>query len=546
MWAQRLTVGTAGGLLTRRTDHTAGSGRHPQVRARTPEPAGEHPLLRLQRQAGNQAVNGLLLQRKASLPPPKTPRKKSKIQENSNHYLALCIGIDSLSENWRRPKAIDFSPLTASDLHPRHRELLVRLNAALLIRGTDPQKALEQWQPLERALRAEIAQSAKFPAFTADVRGIPLEQIATLGEKTFVAGAYYAAKSEKKAEGHLEAPDKAALAAKLEKAEGTYVDAKKMYEEAAKLGAEFVTSNSGLKKIPGGDVVELVLAAGSIEEKLAAARKGLGVGTVADLAAKVSGVSANLMKQTSSIGVAYCAKMGARAVAKGATEQAANLKSLGTKFGALAGWAEKVSKGASILSVLNDYKNLVTAIANRDFDAAMSAAADLAVDGAPLVFGGALAAPLAASVVVVKAQLEAIHLAAAFIRWCKDETVRLAALDFVEDCTKLAKSSAYDLVADAEIILDPTKSAVHHIAEQQLIREGKRVATGLAAIASHVQSTEKTSIGGYARVRDALGKDALNALWMPHEEPLIAADQVAAVFKGANQMATFVKHNYKN
>jgi hypothetical protein len=149
---------------------------------------------------------------------------------------------------------------------------------------------------------------------------------------------------------------------------------------------------------------------------------------------------------------------------------------------------------------------------------------------------------------VIQAELEAFHLAAEFIRWCKDEMVRQAAEDFVKQCDNIAKGGAYDLVAEWQILLDLDKASLHERAMRSATRHAAYVSKGIKALSTHL-GPNKNSIGGYPLVVRSLGREAIAAMGIVYDEndgvPLVA-QQIAAVFHGANEMARFVKTHYTN
>jgi hypothetical protein len=169
-------------------------------------------------------------------------------------------------------------------------------------------------------------------------------------------------------------------------------------------------------------------------------------------------------------------------------------------------------------------------------------------DGAPLALGEDLAGPLSIAIIAVKADLEAIRLAA-FIRWCKDEMVRQASLDFVGQCNVIAKGGARSLVADCDLLLNASNPKIQAAALERANREAAKVSKALKDLSSHVTTKAKDAIGGYPPVVAALGRPALTAMAVVYDEKdgvLLVAQQIDDVFKGANAMAKFVKKNYTN
>jgi len=372
----------------------------------------------------------------------------------------------------------------------------------------------------------------------------PRQQLDYLTNQLFRPGAYHEAKEQARETSDLENPDSAYEKEKAERAEQEFNAALNLLETTKKLGGGIAMKDPRV-----GIALELVEVAalkGGLEEKLEYARKhGLAV-TAADLTGKLLGATKALVKVSAEVGEKIYEARRAAAAARGAEGLAKQLEGAASRFKKMAETAERIGKVANAVALIGDYVRLVAALADGDYDAAAAAGVDLATDAAPLVFGADVAGPLAVAVVTVKAELEAFRLAAAFIRWCKDENVRQAAGSFVEDCDKLLKGGALNLVADCDILLDPTRGSLHAIAEQQAIGEGKRVADGLRQLNSHVLATEPRAIGAYRPVVHALGAPALAALQLPMAEPQLAALQVRDVFHGANAMARYVREAYTN
>lgn len=503
-------------------------------------------ILDLQRSVGNAAVAQLLVQRrKAALPNPKPALRKKPAKEHLNSYIAFCDGLDYLTENWKAPKGVVVDADLDGYLSERHRTILRELHGAHRQRSLDGQAALGSWQMVQPKLLREVDDTRRFPQFTDQARQIPRDQISYLNDKIFLPSAYRSARQEKKSEGHLKAPDRAAMTDKLKKAEDAFWEVNKLYADTAKLGAEAGVFGKGLgKTVP--DLYEILQTPGDLDAKLTAARKKLGIQTASELVQKVLSGSKTLIETAGKIGEAYCLKMANVIGTAANASKIAKYKALAGKFQALGKSVERIGSAAAILSIAINYGKLVEAIWTRNLDDALAAAGDLALDVGALALGAEAAGPLAAGVIVVKGVLESVRLAAGFIRWCRDETVRVAAQNFVDKAVDIANNSAFDLVADAEIVLDPSKEAVHDIAGRQLIAGGKRVAHDLSVLNRMVMSGSKRDIGGHAAVKLALGKKALDALFLPQEDSLVAAQQVKDVFEGVDAMARYVKGAYTN
>lgn len=518
-----------------------------------------------------QAATGASTTTGASKPAPKptarpatAAKKKTEVKKktaaepskNVNNYIALVNGIDHEVVNAGHQKAIDVSPSDPNDLIGRHRGLLAALHAAIAQVRVPKMAggALAVWQSIESELRSEVVKSTKVEdgLTTQQINGA-LEQLGWLDKKWFTPAAYWEAKRDAETQSDLEAPDTAQMAPKLARAERELEEAKKVFEESLKLAAG--TGKLAGLEAPGQvkEIVELVMLKGTIEEKLEAARKAGIASTAAELVAKVTSATGAFLETSSKIGKAVVGARKAFILAKGATkagkEAVEQLEKLLGKFEKLEKVSKSIAKAGSYAAVIADYVKLITAIANRDYGEIASSAANLAVDAAPLLLGQEVAGPLAVITVVVQAELAAISMAAAFIRWCKDETVREAALDFINDCNKVAKGGAISLVADCKLLLGEANPSVQAIALEQANREAAAVSRGLRALASHVTATAPDAIGHYPLVVASLGTPALQAMTVVFDENdgvLMVAQQIADVFHGANEMAKFVKSHYTN
>ena len=468
----------------------------------------------------------------------------------ANNYIALINGIDHQVMNWKQPGPIDVSPSDAHDLVSAHRDLLVNLHTALIMIKTAPVQALSLWEKISPAVHAEVEKSLAAGVEASDLSGVR-QQMTYLNDNLFAPAAYAAAKRDAEAQGGLEAPDTALIADRFKKAEGELEEANKLFEESVKLAAG--TGNlAGLgapKEVK--EIIEMVMLPGSIDEKLEYARKHGMAGTAAELLAKVTGATGTLIKNVGEVGEkildARKAVILGRGASKATKEAAEQLEKVAGKFKKLAAAGRAIGTAASYAAVIADGVKLVSALSRGDYDEAVKAGTDMAIDAAPLLLGADVAGPLAVVVVVVKAELEVWKLAAEFIRYCKDETVRQAAESFVKQCDVIAKGAAVGLVADCTLLLNASSASVQAIALKKANQEAANVSKGLRALSSHLTSKSKDAIGGYPLVVASLGRPAIAAMGVIFDENdgvLLVATQIADVFHGANAMAKYVKEHY--
>jgi len=465
-----------------------------------------------------------------------------------NQYAALYNGIDNLSSNWEHPSAsLDVSPSDPGDLVSAHRRLLQGLQQAVAQIKPAAQEALASWERVAPGLRREVAAGTKHGHDAKTLDNV-LAQLVYLEVQVFVPGAYRAAKREAEANSSLTSPDLVLMAPKLAKAERELGEAQSLWEEVLRVGG-----SPGEKPNTFKEIIEIVQLPGTIKEKLEAAN-GRGIATTAaDLVAKVGAATGSTLKLVGETGehfiegrIKVLAERSGRKAAEKAIEQ---LEKVAGRFKKLAAAGKAISAAAGYAAVIADGVRLVAALRDGDWSAAGDAAVDIVEDAAPLVFGEDIAGPLAIAIIAVKADIEAIHLGAAAIRYFKDERVRQAAAGFIAECDRIGQGGAKQLVADCLLLINATNPKVQQVALTQANREAATVSKAIRALSSQVTSKSLDLIGGYPPVVKALGSAAISAMAVTFDEKdgaLLVAQQIDDVFKGANAMAAYVLEHYKH
>jgi len=431
-----------------------------------------------------------------------------------------------------------------------HHDLLISLQHALAARAHDPADALRAWELIHSALWDEVA--AAKSEVDDDVVATVERQITEAGQE-FVGAAYHAA--ERAAEGHLEAPDLEQQKVHLENAEKELLEAKKLWESASKVMASGIDRAFDLKGT--NEIIELVRLPGTIQEKVEKARaKGiiLGTGTAVELVGKVTGAAATLVKVSATAGERYCAAMARRAAAQGNKVLLREIEASAEQWKWLGETAESFGTAASVITLIGEGISLVGYIREGNWEEAAAQAADMAVDAAPLLLGAEIAAPLAGAVILVKAEMQAIHDAAEFIRYCKDEQVREATESYVKALTQHVQPWAARLAADVEVMLDPTQPAeVQRAAMHEVNKDATNTWQGVEFVAGHyLEPLARVSSVVYASMgAEAYGVFGAENFSMPAETKdgviaLAVVDKVARIFHGANLMAKYVHDHYKN
>jgi hypothetical protein len=467
------------------------------------------------------------------------------------NYEALLFGINNqLNHQTGSIDPSDTSPADPAHLASHHLDLLVNLQQALAARAHSPADALMAWELIHSTLVDEVEASKS--VVDNDTVATVERQIADANQN-FVGAAYHAA--EQAAKGRLEAPDLEEQKAHLETAERELLEANKLWEGASKVMASGIDKALGMKET--NEIIELVKLPGTIQEKMEKAReKGIitQVGTAVELVGKVKGGTAALLKVTAKTGERYCAGMAKLAASQGNKVLLKEVEETAEQWKWLSETAESLGTVASVISLIGDGISLVDSIREGNWEDAAAQAADMAVDAAPLLLGAEVAAPLAGAVILVKAEMQAIHDAAAFIRYCKDEQVREATGDFVKGLTDHVYPWAAKLAADVDVMLDPTQpESVQRAAMDAVNVDATYTWQGVGFVAgTYLGPLAQLAGDAYANMgREAFEVFNEGNLSMPAEtkEGVIAlavVDKVAKIFHGANLMAKYVHEHYTN
>ena len=466
----------------------------------------------------------------------------------ANNYIALFNGFNELVQHWQSPSPGDLAlgQSRPADLLPRHRELLVKLRDALLLRGTSQlsaaRSALTAWGALQPALETELRRAGLVGA-GGDLSWVHA-QLDYL-DKRFASSAFYEAKAAARAASDLPAPDIVLVDQKLKRAEADFKRANDLLEKTQALGGELAHDDPRLRGALS--LLPIISLPGTINEKLEAARQGHIASTGTELLSKVLEAEKSLVELSSEIGKYVYEARRAAAVAKGLTDVAKQMQAVVTKFETLAEGAKRIGQVASAAALIGDGIKFVDALHDDDYHAALSATGDFLKDLAPLAFGEELAGPLAIGTVTVQAVLESIRMAADIIRSSKIGMARDAASAFIKKCDDVAtrRGGAYDLVADVQLILFE-EPAIAQLAARAAEIDGKVVAGGLKELYQLTVSRDPHDLGGQGLVQ-ALGKAANDALspFLP-DDPLSVAQRIATVFAGANLMALYVRDYYQS
>jgi len=510
-----------------------------------PGPLGSVDLLTLQHLAGNHAVQRLLVNRAPTAPTSSASKRPRRATPDS--YAELLQGINHIAvvATHAQGAGVGDVPL-GSHLSATHYDLLLKLRSAVVMAYSpklgEHQAALNLWTFIQPDLATAVKHAPEF--VEGDVGSIQ-HDLSWLDEQLIRPAAYREAHAESVAHSSLKAPDLAFQQHQLEEAEVELEQAKSFAEDAAKIISMGVSSAIMKETDAGKEIFELITIKGTIQEKLEKAKeKGIveQTATAIELVGKIAGLKNTIIQTTMELLKTRAKRFAEKALEEGAKQLAKHWEEVAEGYEKNIASLKTLGKVLGMVGVLADAIRAFKAALDGDWDEALknAASAGMGVLGALGVEGGG---PLLAGITItIKAEIEAIHLAAEFTRWCKEETVRVAASSFIDACSLVARNVAYDFIADVDLMLTSGNAAVSQMAAQQMMARVGKMQQGLAYLRARAALSQAKWPGLYA----TLGSQGLQALTNPFnpEDPLSLAQQLSAIFEGANAMATYVKEHF--
>ena len=437
------------------------------------------------------------------------------------------------------------------DLDPDQEQLINQLRAALQL-GWEKRNwtgALNAFNAVNPSLREQLetARQAGLGAPYIKAAYSNLEWIS----KTALGGAYHQEHDKAKANLDMPAPDKAYMEPLFKDAVAKFKHAEKFHEEAKKLGADFavlaIQTKWGRKWADPGKgkaFYELVTLPGSLEDKLAEARKGGYVALAAgytDLVATVSDSTAAVVESTMDAGAKWAAKQAAKAAGK----RAISLNHAAKNFERWADVGKKIGQGANVLAIIAEGIKLVDAISKGDWDSVLDSSIEIGINAAELALGaeGALILPIT---MTVRATIHALTLISDISKWGQRERARMAAGRFIQDVTKIGQNAVLDFAADVELSLSADQPAVQSVATDKAVKAAPKIAAHLAYLATHLDKNWR-HIGSYPSMVGHIGK-AREAIRNPKGvtgTPFEVLESCKDVFVGTNDLAKYVQRVYK-
>ena len=506
----------------------------------------------------------------------RVPRRGPGQTENPDDYTDLMMGIQGLLgvvEKQNVDKRDAVVPLNLADtnkaqrgelgavqfgghLTGRHRQLLERLRESLVLARTEEpgssSRSLELWKSIQGDLRHAFKRAPTF----VDGDVAPIQQrLARVGVQLIYGGRYSEQHNEALRDTNLQAPDLVFQVERFKEAARGVEEATKLAQKGIELTGESavdkVLSEGEFKGGMGHTILELVKYPNEVAEKLEEFKKqdliGKGV-TLLDLADKTQGFGRAIAEVSCEVVKRYADRAMEVAVRAGEAEAA-------KRWWKISDWAaerlellEKIGKVAVVISLVISAVKVVDYIRKGEWGKALEEVAEQAVGWAAAAAGGVTGAAVVGGIaVVLAAEVEAVHGAAAMIRYCEKANIREAAMSFVGVCTDAANIEAKDLVADARLLPNVTDANEKALIEQKLASYIPYWLRHIEALSNQVQNTRANAIGGQPELRDALGSQALRILndpasWVGGWETM--AEQIRVVFAGATAMSKYAVEHY--
>lgn len=510
-------------------------------------------MLALQRGAGNAYVSRYVARLPLSRAPQTVaPPKRAGMPKGTTELLDTEAAYNNFLGALSRVVATRGGLAGSWELLDEHEELIVLMRRVLQL-GYERQTwgpALTLWESASPRFDGElaIARQAGVPPGHVDAAAAQLRHV----RSTVEGGAYHEAHREALAGNKFEQPDLVHVEAQLKRAEQKYKQSQALADKMKPLLGDAAGMTIGADPGFGKAVYDVVSLPGSISDKLEYAKKNGVVGktaTALDLLGVIADTADNTVKVSMTVAARVQRAKQAAAMSKGLLAEAKGFKAAATRFDMLAQKLEVAGKAANVLAILAEGTKLVDALLKSpvDWDTVLESGTEILLNTAELALG-ADGAPILVVVMVIRAEIEVLRMVSDQIKWAKRETARGAAADFIGVAAKIAKRQAADFVADCEVAVNGQQGAVREIAAKKVLQDAPKLAKSLTALNSHVARKAKDSIGGYPKMVEALGPEALRYFYdaAPAEDPLNVAQQCAAIFAGCNALARHVQETYKD
>lgn len=437
-------------------------------------------------------------------------------------------------------------------LNPTHAKLLDRLRTALVFARTpgSAKQGLSHWNGVSTDVFDAIEQAGSF--VSTDLATLR-QGLRDIGEKLVKGSVYLEAHNAALAKIDLKNPAEAFEVERVKTLAQELMVAKDIADKAMNLtGAAAIDTAlkaAGISSEVGGAIWDLAKNPGEIVAKLDDYKKRGVLGklvTIADLGDKMLSVRNAVYQVSLSAVKEFAERQGKAAVAAGLTEAVKRWESVGKWAERHLGVLEKVGKVATVISVGVSAVKMIDAIIDGNWSAALQEAGSTTLGLAATAAGGAAGAATIGGIgLIIAAEAEAISGAAAMIRYCREQNVREAASDVINICEAAAAIEAKSLIADLQILADPTFTGDREFVQQRMAGHASYWRRHHLELQDLLATKRVNALGGQPRLQVAMGLPALGVLGSsPAPTWEGAAEQIRLVFAGANSLAAFVVKSY--
>jgi hypothetical protein len=480
--------------------------------------------------------------------------------EAPGSYYDFLKAIADLAEKGSAPHGKGLNDVEfGSDLGKKQIDVLSSMRKALYMTHQDGEHraALHQWDKTQGDIRPIVARAGDSKLIDPKSMEATAKNLNAI-DRLLRAQAVREAEFEGRAQTNLEAPDLASQEAALKQEEYELEKAKSMMEDAGKLASQglsqVVLKDPGL----GKDIFELATLPGTIKEKLEWA-KNRGIldqsATAVELVSKVAGLKNTVIQTTFEFLKGRAERELKEALTKGLVKEAENWESLVKDYEKTVKGLKTLGKAFAWMGVAADAMKALSAALRGEWSEALSYAGKAAVGALGVLAEAGAFGLLAVITVTAQAEVEAIHLAAEFIRWCQDQLVRDAAKNFIDRCVNAAHYPAPQLLGALTAFGDPNNADIQQDLWKRISGEyAPAMKKHFMGMASELDNKGKAHLGAHPEIVYALGHKALAAFEDPfsldegYQSELTFAQHLAEmvrdVFTGANSLGKYVADHY--
>jgi hypothetical protein len=458
--------------------------------------------------------------------------------------------------NRKQRSELEAVQFDGKNLNHRHRELLVNLRHALMLARTEgnAREARDAWQSIQGDLQHVFRRAAEFVAERGEGPNFQ-ERLNIVGAQLIEGGVYTEAHQAAKKNVHIASPDEPLQNEQLKDAAEGFEEANDLAKKTTELvGSNVIKQALGGKVELGEAIIKLATSPGEIVENFKKFKEKGTFGkfvTAGDIAAKTLELRNSLVRVSCETLKRFALRQaevaGEKAVAEG-------WHRLATWAGGKLELLEKVDKVATVITIAVSAFKVIEYIKDGKWSEAVGEAGVTAIGVAAKApveaafdLGGGAVGVVGVTVVVVWAEAEALHGAAAMKEWAEKSSIREAAWTFVDVCSHANDLAGADFIADVKLRADPAHKAEWPLIDKNLKSRSRYWLADIEQLSEQVKDDRTIRVGGQPALLGALGMPAMSYLQAPStwaQSWEMMALQMGLMFAGANRMAKYVVEHY--